>query len=195
VVQIIPVKSASACLSQLLFFFSKNLRDGVSQGSVVGTILFLLHCGDHTDDHIESHGLCPHLYADDTQIYGSCRPSQQGGCARSLQLNSFTSHRLDQPSRTPLRDGADFVVIRLPYRCGPTSHDRCRPVFRSCVSFAQFAVQCACRLQIRDPVDGYVSFSSSSGLRKCDTCRHPPTPSSAAPVCYECSSSTRLLVV
>jgi len=24
---------------------------------------------------IEGHGLCPHLYADDTQVYGFCRPS------------------------------------------------------------------------------------------------------------------------
>jgi len=25
---------------------------------------------------VESHGLTPHQYADDTQIYGSCSPSQ-----------------------------------------------------------------------------------------------------------------------
>ena len=35
---------------------------------------------------VQSHGLCPHLYADDTQIYGFCRP------AASLELqNNITS--------------------------------------------------------------------------------------------------------
>jgi len=47
---------------------------GVLQSSVIGAILFLLCCGD-LQLIIESHGLCPHLYADDSQIYGSCRPS------------------------------------------------------------------------------------------------------------------------
>jgi len=47
---------------------------GVSQGSILGAILFLLHCGD-LQLIIESHGLCPQLYADDSQIYGSCRPA------------------------------------------------------------------------------------------------------------------------
>jgi len=47
---------------------------GVPQGSVLGAILFLLYCGD-LQLIIESHGLCLHLYADDSQIYGSCRPA------------------------------------------------------------------------------------------------------------------------
>ena len=33
---------------------------------------------------IEQHGLTPHLYADDTQIYGSCRPSDIGALASRL---------------------------------------------------------------------------------------------------------------
>ena len=47
---------------------------GVPQGSVLGALPFLLYCGDQQLI-IQSHGLSPHLYADDSQIYGSCRPS------------------------------------------------------------------------------------------------------------------------
>ena len=50
------------------------LTFGVPQRSVIGPILFVLYTVDLLSV-IDNYGLSPHMYADDSQVYGSCKPT------------------------------------------------------------------------------------------------------------------------
>jgi len=71
---------------------------GIPKGSVLGAILFLIYGGD-LQRLIEEHGLHPNLYADDSQIYGNCRPS------------------IYPEMQTRIKERIDFKVAVLVYKC------------------------------------------------------------------------------
>lgn len=82
---------------------ASTVKFGVPQGSVLGPILFIMYTADIVHI-IERYGIVVHQYADDTQVYGRCRPGHSvpllhdlGDCVQSisrwmsanrLQLNS-----------------------------------------------------------------------------------------------------------
>jgi len=79
---------------------------GVPQGSVLGSILFLLYVADLLQL-IKRHQLVPHAFADDTEIYGFCRPcdvvalsDRMSACADEV-LSWMRANRLQaNPSKT-----------------------------------------------------------------------------------------------
>ena len=76
-----------------------RLLCGVPQGSVLGPILFVLYTADILSL-VEDGGLLPHMYADDTQVYGSCPPTAAKELSQKLSdcVNAvaswMTSNRL-----------------------------------------------------------------------------------------------------
>jgi len=111
---------------------SQYVRSGQMRSAVLGPILSIIYMAALVAV-VERHGFCPHLYADDTQVYGSCRPSavhdfQQrlSAClddvatwmrTNRLQLNTnktdmlwcSTARRQRQLPTTALRVGLDLV--------------------------------------------------------------------------------------
>jgi len=69
-----------------------RLMCGVPQGSVLGSLLFIVYTFDLIQL-IEGLGLGPHLYADDTQVSGSYHPSNVSAFSSSIsdRLRYFAS--------------------------------------------------------------------------------------------------------
>jgi len=74
VVSVVPSWSNSTCPPWCHYIVGGSSRMWRSSGFCVGPFLFLLYTADLIAL-VKSYGLSPHLYADDTQIYGSCSPS------------------------------------------------------------------------------------------------------------------------
>ena len=71
---------------------SSVVEFGVPQGWMLGPILFIMYTADVTRI-VERHGLNVQRYADDTQLYGVCHPSNSASLCRDLGdgMNSVAS--------------------------------------------------------------------------------------------------------
>ena len=196
-----------------------SLLCGVPQGSVLRPVMFVLYTVDLITL-IECHNLSPHLYADDTQVHGSCSPSsistfsaQLIQCidavagwmsSNRLQLNSdktevlwcSTSRRQSQLPRTPLPVGGTSVDPVRPPRSRPRHPHRLQP----CDVFARsknVGVLCSLETASADPSIHFADASGQSGAQQArlrQRCSGRPSSllDAQATVSPECVSSTDL---
>ena len=85
---------------------------GVPQGSVLVPILFVLYTVDILRV-TDSHGLSAHMYADDTQVYGFCRPIAVTALTVNITdcVEAATSSMRYQQAKTKSRQDRDGVAV------------------------------------------------------------------------------------
>ena len=82
------------------------LKYGVPQGSVLGSILFVLYT-DELEQIIRKNGIQSHGYADDNQLYASCKPDETAslrfsttGCIEEVQKRMSSNRLKLNPNKT-----------------------------------------------------------------------------------------------
>jgi len=112
--------------------FITRLLCSVPQGSVLGPLLFILYTFNLIQL-IEGNGLGPHLYADDTQVSGSCHP---------FNVSAFSSSISDC-----LRDVASWMKLsRLQLNSSKTEVMWCATSRRQHLLLRRRYQSTACRL-------------------------------------------------
>ena len=104
-ISVIPRRPHAVCPPQYSLFHRHLSFVWSSAGSVLGPILFVLYNTADLLRLVDKHQLYPHMYADDTQTYGSCRPlavmqfqERVSACVDEMALWMW-SNRLQVPVR------------------------------------------------------------------------------------------------
>lgn len=137
-ISVIPRRPHAVCPPQYSLFHRHLSFVWSSAGSVLGPILFVLYNTADLLRLVDKHQLYPHMYADDTQTYGSCRPlavmqfqERVSACvdemalwmrSNRLQVNASNtevlwcalSRRQQQMPRTSVGVCSDFIQLASP---------------------------------------------------------------------------------
>jgi len=123
---------------------------GVSQGSVIGPLLFILYVVDVAEIP-DRHGLGSHFYADDVQLYLTCRGGDSVACARRVSA-CIEDINVWMASNQLMMNPAKTDVLWCPTRQQPPDLPL-TPAGVHCSTFNQCA-QSRCAVWLRLVVEG-----------------------------------------